>query len=324
MKKLSVIFLFSIFFCTGFTQIPTDSLVAWYPFDGDAKDLSGNGYNGIINGATLSSDRFGNNNSAFYFDGVNDTITSELGLYHKMSVSMWYKSSYPNNWYPFMFDYGVLSFTIREYGNHPYWIGYITGRIGFQTLNDSPYIPFIRSTYTPNFNQWHHVVAIYDITQNINKLYIDGVFDKDTIVSIAMNPTSGHTKFGCRSILGGADGSLYYTGYLDDIRIYERTLTESEIISLYNESPNTYINTVGKSSKINIFPNPTTTDKIKIQSKIFIKYILIYNSIGEEIKYVDINTTEYELILPKKVGSYILKIVTKNDTIIEKIIRMDS
>lgn len=49
-----------------------DGLVAYYPFNGNADDGSGNGLNGVIYGATLTEDRFGNSNSAYSFDGVDD------------------------------------------------------------------------------------------------------------------------------------------------------------------------------------------------------------------------------------------------------------
>ena len=56
-------------------KINLDSgLVACYPFNGNANDQSGNGYNGIVNGATLTSDRFGNPNSAYTFNGINNYI----------------------------------------------------------------------------------------------------------------------------------------------------------------------------------------------------------------------------------------------------------
>ena len=52
----------------------TDGLVAWYPFDGNAQDMSGNGNHGIVNGASLTTDRFGQVNKASSFDGANDRI----------------------------------------------------------------------------------------------------------------------------------------------------------------------------------------------------------------------------------------------------------
>ena len=53
--------------------VPTDGLMAWYPFNGNADDESGNGNDGDVNGATLTEDEYGNSNSAYYFDG-NDRI----------------------------------------------------------------------------------------------------------------------------------------------------------------------------------------------------------------------------------------------------------
>jgi len=53
---------------------PTNGLVAWYPLNGNANDASGHGNHGTVNGATLISDRFGNTNSAYNFDGVSSEI----------------------------------------------------------------------------------------------------------------------------------------------------------------------------------------------------------------------------------------------------------
>jgi hypothetical protein len=57
-----------------FSQIPTNGLVRYWPFNGNANDESGNGNNGTVNGATLIEDRFGNSNSAYRFGGVSSNI----------------------------------------------------------------------------------------------------------------------------------------------------------------------------------------------------------------------------------------------------------
>ena len=72
MKKL--ILLFSVLFTTmSFAQVPsyvpTSGLVGYWPFNGNANDESGNGNNGTVNGATLTTDRFGNAGKAYGFDG---------------------------------------------------------------------------------------------------------------------------------------------------------------------------------------------------------------------------------------------------------------
>ena len=75
--SLFIILLFSID-ATLVAQIPSyivqDSLVAWYPFNGNANDETGNGNNGIVYGAILTADKDGNENSAYSFDGVDDYI----------------------------------------------------------------------------------------------------------------------------------------------------------------------------------------------------------------------------------------------------------
>jgi len=67
------------------------SLVAYYPFNGNANDESGNGYHGTVNGATLVADRFGNPNSAYSFDKkgymtLNSMITVSLS---ELTLSFW-------------------------------------------------------------------------------------------------------------------------------------------------------------------------------------------------------------------------------------------
>ena len=56
----------------------TNGLIAYYPFNGNANDASGNGNNGTVYGATLTADRFGNPNSAYYFNGTNNYITAAI------------------------------------------------------------------------------------------------------------------------------------------------------------------------------------------------------------------------------------------------------
>ena len=51
------------------SYVPTNGLVGWWGFNGNANDESGNGNNGTVNGPTLTNDRFGNPNSAYDFDG---------------------------------------------------------------------------------------------------------------------------------------------------------------------------------------------------------------------------------------------------------------
>ena len=73
MKTKSIIAVFLLAASSAFAQlpsyVPSNGLVGWWPFNANATDESGNGNNGTVNGATLTSDRFGITNSAYDFNG---------------------------------------------------------------------------------------------------------------------------------------------------------------------------------------------------------------------------------------------------------------
>src|SRR5690606_40255102 len=95
MKILKIVFF--LVSSTVFSQDLTDNLLLYYSFDGDTNDSSINGNDGINFGATFANDRFGNPNSAIYFDGVNDYVNfpniSELKPDLPISFSFWIKRS---------------------------------------------------------------------------------------------------------------------------------------------------------------------------------------------------------------------------------------
>src|SRR5205823_407204 len=85
---------------SGYSQtFLTNGLVAYYPFNGNANDASGNGNNGLVSGAVLTTDRFGQTNRAYSFDGVNNRIVANdapqlvFGLQTSLGVFAWIKFS---------------------------------------------------------------------------------------------------------------------------------------------------------------------------------------------------------------------------------------
>jgi len=75
----------------------TAGLIAAYEFTGNADDVSGNGNNGVVNGATLTADRFGNPNSAYSFDGISDfvSIDAHISGYPEFTQLAWIEPSSP-------------------------------------------------------------------------------------------------------------------------------------------------------------------------------------------------------------------------------------
>lgn len=206
-------------------------LVAYYPFNGNANDESGNGNNGTVNGAALTTDRLGNANGAYSFDGVDDyvNIGSNSSLTPSfVTLSTWFKSASTSN--------GMIIYRTHAYG---YQIGMGDGKIAFRAYTGtgvSDDLLFITSS-TYNDNQWHNAVLTYD--GNNFKCYIDG-----TLLNTIPKVSSGLYYVGnyCTISKDGPSGSMYFNGYIDDTKIYNRALNTCEVEALYDEvtTVNTY------------------------------------------------------------------------------------
>lgn len=184
----SLLLFVMIFLITGVSlatdcSMVSNGLVACYPFNGNANDESGNGNQGTINGATLTSDRFGNSNSAYNFDGSNDymsmgDINSLNGIGQMTGVAFINPSSISggqhiiskhdscsvgyDGWQMSIRD-GKMYFSLNELKND-----YTNTKILAETVNA------IVST-----NSWQQVVYIFDGSQsNVQdkiKIYYNGV-----------------------------------------------------------------------------------------------------------------------------------------------------
>lgn len=207
-------------------------LVAYFPFNGNADDESGNGHNGTVNGAVLSTDRFGNANKAFSFDGINDYISiAPSSLVDKdtaVTLSFWLKRGISD-------DYGIPIHT----GNQ--------GCINTQIKNDSVIVAIstnsnydgsaptefvIKWTYIKQ-SQWNHIIYTYNGTKL--KLYINGELKKEAFAEGNIwSPQSSYLAFGVYYLFGTPHHG-YYKGILDDVRLYHNALNLEEIKALYHE-----------------------------------------------------------------------------------------
>ena len=235
MKKLFTIAIMALSI-NAFAQIPTNGLVGYWPFNGNANDESGNGNNGTVNGATLTTDRFGNTNSAFSFDGVNDYIMvadkDNLSLTsNNFTFSFWLYVNVGTN-----VNMGAIAkrkFDGLDASNWEYSFGVNANpnefRCWFGNLqgNCAPYDSAVDVTFTKD--QWTH----YAVTANGTtiKFYKNGQLLSKGTRSQACNlgNGSGPLVFG----LGGGWNQMYFLkGKMDEIRIYNRELSPSEISML--------------------------------------------------------------------------------------------
>ena len=215
-------------------QIPSDGLVAWYPFNGNANDESGNGNNGVVNGATLTSDRSLNSNSAFYFDGaVSRNILVDLlnPISGVKTFSLWCKlnSNFINPYCHLITCSGTGNDYLSINGNHPFYIAnntmgkFYDGKTG------------IGSSSFLNDEVWHQITVIHDFQNFQSVLYVDGqLVGSSSSNNFSNDPLVTQLAFG--SVVNNVDwANTTLTGSLDDIAIYNRALSASEVTQLYQD-----------------------------------------------------------------------------------------
>jgi hypothetical protein len=213
----------------------TDGLIAYYPFSGNANDESFHGHNGTVYGATLTGDRFGNTNSAYYFDGddyIELAKCSDFGFNNEsFSVSVWVQVFNTGGWYNNFVSWndadGFPTFTIAKASPT------FENRL-YTEIWDSPAqsIAFSSSIgqQLPN-DKWLHVVTVVDYPAGKLSLYLNGSL-QDTDSLINFDFSSASSLRACIG-LGGYRGDPHY-GLIDDVHIYNRALSRSEVTQLYS------------------------------------------------------------------------------------------
>ena len=212
------------------SYVPTNGLVAYYPFNGNANDASGNGNNGVVNGATLTSDRNGNANNSYSFNGVNNFI--ELGNIRGLSSTNGISMSV---WVKWLGTNGTTNhqyiFQIAPNPNGSIVVG-DNFKIGSNVVNCNC-AEDLGVECSIDLNIWHHVALTYDIDNGVLKQYFDG-----NLIGISQETAHYYyTVNNTPSRIGNYHfNSHYFKGTLDELTLFNRALSQSEITQLYNSN----------------------------------------------------------------------------------------
>jgi hypothetical protein len=215
--------------------VPTNGLVGWWPFNGNANDESGNGNNGTVNGATLTSDRFGLTNKAYDFNGISnfiDLANYSFGIIGNSdrTISGWIKTTVLNYKAIFSSGSGVSGNPCSNNGK-TFNMKLANGRLSVMTYNcgtcsTCDYYPQVGNNVSDN--NWHYLVV--SLKNDTLYTFVDSSIDNITVLS--QTNTSGNSNYiGKDNHVGYED---YFQGIIDDIGIWNRALTQQEIIALYN------------------------------------------------------------------------------------------
>ena len=216
---------------SGSYLIPVDGLVAYYPFNGSANDESGNENNGIVRGATPTSDRFENVDSALDFHGNftrNDYVRARdspsLNIRNSLTISAWINRDFSSKYIVVKGQHNVTD-------NYSLYLDEGFPTFGINTTNRRRYT--VGSTERATSSIWMHIAGVYD--RGSLSIYVNGEMKNSRVISGTLLQLYNNSI----SLYIGADGAYHggFRGKIDDVAIYNRALNENEIQQLFNNKP---------------------------------------------------------------------------------------
>lgn len=303
-------------------QIPVDSLQLNYTFNSNSNDLSGNNFHGILNGPTITTDRFLNVNNSYSFNGLSDFIsvpdTAKIKPDFPFSISLWVKVD------AFSSLSSVIYASDETLGTYSgFWVGYLpTGEVsagyGDGLGQGAGHRITKHSGTTIDTSNWHNIIAVYNELNDID-LFIDC----QEYAGSYSGSASNMVNLGANGVVGrnfGHHSNSYHNGKIDDIRIYNKSLNTLGVESLCNESnPTLGITESINSSSSKIFPNPTDgLININIENYPSAYLVRILNSNGQKMieKEFDIKSGLIDL-KDLSSGIYFVHMVDMDGVLIE-------
>jgi len=214
------------------SYVPTDSLVAWYPLNGNALDASGNDQNGSVTGALSTTNRHGEPNKAMDFDGVDDFVVCEnvnFPTTGELSLSVWLSLSENTGIAEYLClgnssstQWGALA-GLDWNGNSYLQMNYSRGCGGNVCCIDS----------APPLQEWIHLVYTSTGISGVNEVFLNGT-------SVGQASISGSAACNSNNFYMAVDifsAAEYLDCSLDDIGVWNRILSAEEITQLKLSAP---------------------------------------------------------------------------------------
>lgn len=238
--------------------LPTNGLASYWPFSGNANDQSINAKNGTVHNAVLTTDRFGNANSAYYFNGTNsyiqvpDNNDSILDLTHNFTISVWASIEQLVGNGPTMLCKHIAN--LDNMGSYEFITGYVTPLSQYKLVFFAT--PHYDNTAYSSFNSfsnntWVNYTCSYNYLSQNCIYYVNGLPVDTVNINFDINNTTIDFLIGCTFIDNTANYAYFWKGKLDDIGIWNRDLTQCEIYQIYSGSSFS-ITTQPQSQTVNI------------------------------------------------------------------------
>ncbi len=277
------------------SNYPSGNLICYYPFNGNANDVSGNNNNGTVNNAVLTNDRKGNPYSAYFFNGISSSIVvannSTLNFQNYITINFWMK---------------VKEFFTREqypisHGNwQNRWKVSITDNKLRWTVKTVNGVTDLDSKIQLKLNTLYNVTVLYDGLYM--EIYFNGELDSFKKWSGSLLQTDSALTIG-QNLVG--DNQYDFSGILDDIRIFDYPLLPDTIKQLYDISTDLQQNENAVLPTSNLiyqnYPNPfngQTNIKFQVTTGSYVR-LEVFNIIGQRVATL---LEDY-----KKPGYYIIR-----------------
>lgn len=209
----------------------SNCLVAAFPFNGNAYDMSGYGNNALTGSVAYGPDRFGNPNAAANFNGSGHYLAGSTTGWpvasEQRSIELWFKAGavMPGGTLLNLFGYGGTSTT----GTGQFIQPFTAANGDLSNIAYSGYNSDLNQTYNFNYGQWYHIVTTYD--GSVARMFINGNL-------IGSGTYSWVTDVGTPFVMGASDNGggpqNFYSGMLDDVRMYSCLLSVAQIDSLFH------------------------------------------------------------------------------------------
>ncbi|MBL7755219.1 MAG: LamG domain-containing protein, partial [Chitinophagaceae bacterium] len=220
MKTIVSVFVFSLLFFAVQAQSP----VSYYPFNGNANDAIGTKH-GTVNGPALTFDRFGNANSAYSFDGINDVVELNHAFngFTELTLSAWVNINGANQANDLQ---AIISSDVS--GNFVH-LQCLPGSV----TNSAVYIDnsssFLLDIPAPVVNTWYFVTLV--AKSGSSKMYINGVEYYSSSTTFTNISNTNLLRIG-----SGYQNGRFLNGKIDEIKIYNTALTTTQIFAEYNNA----------------------------------------------------------------------------------------
>lgn len=206
-------------------EILNNGLIAYFTFDNGFIDSSGNSNNAVCSpSSSCPTMTNGIKEKAYSFDGVDDSLTFPINnlVLKKFAISSWFKTNYGGTLS------AIESRTLSNPGGSGIGLNNDTGKITGIIADSSEIKDYTQTENSYLDNAWHNAIITYDGT--ILSLYVDGKLKDAKTVNYDINGLSTFGRIG----IGTGVHLGYFKGIIDEVRVYDKSLSQNEVLNIYN------------------------------------------------------------------------------------------